>query len=233
MNNIDVEDVSWHNPYDQELREQESIKNGDIEALKRCWEEKYEGSIGLLSHDPLRHIKNLAIAVISISSRSAIAGGLNSESVFSMVDEIIMKIEHSYTNKEKVLQVIHDTQLKFTEMVNENNSRRVFNPIISKAKDYVTRNIHKKITIDEIANWLGVHRNYLSTLFSKSENKTLSQYIIEEKINRCCNILKYSDYPIQQIGMHFGFCTQSHFTKQFKKHIGMTPGQYRKKFGQQ
>lgn len=64
LNNSDEQ--TWHNPYDQEMREQESIRRGDIEALKLCWEEKYEGSIGVLAPDPLRSLKNIAIGVITL-----------------------------------------------------------------------------------------------------------------------------------------------------------------------
>ena len=43
-------------------------------------------------------------------------------------------------------------------------------------------------------------------------------------------MLKFSQYSIQRISSYFGFCSQSHFTKHFKKITGMTPGTYRKKY---
>lgn len=228
--NESAENIGWHNPYDQELREQDSIRRGDIDALKKCWDEKYEGSIGTLALDPLRNIKNIAIGVITLSSRSAIKGGLNPETVFSLVDAVILNIEQKLKTPEDVLETIHSTQLTLTSMVHSSHSSASFNPIISKTKDYIFRNIHGKITVSEIARWLGINRDYLSDLFKRNEKITITDYIMNQKMELCCNMLKFSDYSIQQISAYFGFCSQSHFTKQFKRITGMTPGAYRKMY---
>lgn len=227
----DTDEQTWHNPYDQEMREQESIRRGDTESLKLCWAEKYEGSIGILAPDPLRSLKNIAIGVITLSSRSAISGGLNPETAFSIVDAVIMKLEQDIKKPEQVIELLHNTQMTFAEMVCETKNNKIFNPIIARAKDYIFRNINNKISVKDIAAWINVNADYLSSLFSRSENKTLTEYILEEKISRCCNMLKFSNYSIQRISAYFGFSSQSHFTDKFKSVMGLTPGQYRKYYG--
>lgn len=228
--NESAESIGWHNPYDQELREQDSIRRGDIEALRSCWEEKYDGSIGTLALDPLRNIKNIAIGVITLSSRSAIQGGLNPETIFSLVDAVILNIEQKLKTCEEVLETIHSTQLTLASMVHDTHNSSSFNPMISKTKDYIFRNIHSKIVVAEIAKWLGLNPDYLSDLFKRTENITITDYIMKQKMELCCNMLNFSNYTIQQISAYFGFCSQSHFTKQFKRYTNTTPGAYRKKF---
>ncbi len=228
--NDSAERIEWHNPYDQELREQDSIRRGDIEALKKCWEEKYEGRIGILAPDPLRNIKNIAVGVITLSSRSAIQGGLNPETVFSLVDAVIFNMEKTLKTGPEVLDTIHSTQLTLASMVKESQTSDTFNPLIFKTKDYIFRNIHGKITVSEIAKWLKINPDYLSDLFRRTEKMTMTEYILKQKIELCCNMLKFSDYSIQSISAYFGFCSQSHFSKQFKKITFMTPGEYRKKY---
>ena len=75
------ENVGLHNPYEQELREMNSITNGDIEALSRSMSETYEGEIGILAKDPLRSAKNVAIGNITLASRAAIRGGMSTEKI--------------------------------------------------------------------------------------------------------------------------------------------------------
>lgn len=45
------------------------------------------------------------------------------------------------------------------------------------------------------------------------------------------NLLIYSDYTVEEIGYYFGFSSQSHFGKVFKKWSDMTPVQYRRRYG--
>lgn len=82
-----------HNPYDQELRELDSIRHGDVEMLNRSLAETYRGEVGQLAKNQVRQAKNIAICVIALASRAAISGGMIPEEAFSMVDGYIMKIE--------------------------------------------------------------------------------------------------------------------------------------------
>ena len=87
------EGVGLHNPYEQEQREQEAIRHGDIAALNRSISETYEGQIGRLAKDPLRHHKNVAVGNITLASRTAVEAGVSVEKSFTMADNFIQQIE--------------------------------------------------------------------------------------------------------------------------------------------
>ncbi len=224
------EKQALHNPYSQELREQESIRTGNIEALKICWEEQYDGDIGTLASDPLRNAKNLAVGIITLSSRSAIGGGLSPELAFSMTDGFIKNIEDNITDTTAVIEAIHEAQLSFAEAVHSLGTIDAYNPVVRRAKNYISRHMHDKISVAEMAAYIGVSADYLSALFSKTEKKTLTKYILDERMLMCENMLKYSDYSIQEISSYFAFASQSHFTKLFRETHGITPKEYRKRF---
>lgn len=226
------EDSTAHNPYDQELREQESIRTGNIEALKLCWAESYSGTLGTLAQDALRSSKNIGIGVITLSSRSAIRGGVSPELAFSMADGFIRNIE-TITEIGAVYSAIHDAQLEFTKLVRSLGDNEEYNPLINRAKNYISIHMHEKITVAQMAKELGINADYLSALFSKTVHKTITQYILEERLLMCENMLKYSDYSIQDISSYFAFSSQSHFSKLFKRSRGITPAQYRKKYARE
>lgn len=221
------EEQVQHNPYSQELREQNSIQTGNVEALRVCWKEKYDGKIGRLASDDLRNVKNIAIGVITLSSRSAIKGGVSPELAFSMADGFVRNIEDNITDGLKVVEAIHEAQLEFTELVRSLGGSGDYNPLVRRAKDYISRHLHNKISVSGMAKELGVNADYLSALFSRSENKTITQYILDERLYMCENMLKYSDYSIQEISAYFSFSSQSHFTHLFKRSRGITPREYR------
>jgi AraC-like DNA-binding protein len=83
--------------------------------------------------------------------------------------------------------------------------------------------------VRELAEELHVSTEYLSTLFKKTEQITISEYILREKVKLARNLLIYSEYTIENIGLYLGFSSQSHFGKVFKKYTGMTPNIYRKR----
>lgn len=222
-----------HNPYEQELREQESIRTGDVEALNLSIAETYEGQIGILAKDPLRHHKNIAVGNITLASRSAIQGGVSKEQSFSMADSFIQQIEELNTVPE-VVAMKREAQRAFALAVHKEqkpDSREEFrNPLIAGVKDYIFSHLHDSIRISDIAKHLNVNPDYLSHLFRTSEKITIKQYIQREKIRRGRNLLRYSDASIHEIAFYLGFSSQSHFTNVFQKITGETPGYYRQQF---
>lgn len=222
------EKQAMHNPYSLELREQDSIRRGNIEALKLCWAEQYEGKLGVLALDPLRNAKNIAIGVITLSSRSAIEGGLSPELSFSMADGFIQNIEDNVDTPEEVNDALHKAQTDFAQAVKALGTKGQYNPIVRHAKNYISQHMHDKISVADMAKHIGINADYLSALFSKTEKKTITRYILDERLMMCENMLKYSDYTIQEISAYFAFASQSHFTKLFREAHGMTPSVYRK-----
>lgn len=228
------ENFGRHNPGEQELRELESIKNGDREALRDSISETYEGAIGILAKEPLRHYKNVAIGNITLASRAAIQGGVSVENSYSMADSMIQQVEE-INNIPEVEAFKRECQYLYAEAVKNEKERGISdaekNPLVGKVKDYIFSHLHDKIKVADIAEELGVNPNYLTSVFNKDENISIKKYILQEKIRRSQNLLKYSDYNIQEIGFYLGFSSQSHFTRKFQEIAGMTPNEYRRKYG--
>jgi AraC-like DNA-binding protein len=231
----DTEEGKKHNPYEQELREQASIEHGDVDALKASLAEQYDGSLGTLSSNPLRNIKNIGIVVITLASRSAIRGGLLPEIAFSLSDSYIRQIEEKQDSL-SVQQLTRKAEYQYAEMVHEIIQKKQGispkkNPYITQCKNYIFSHLHDKITVKELAERLNINANYLSELFKTHEGVSLSRYILEEKINRAKNLLTYSRYSYIEIATYLGFSSQSHFIRQFKTITGYTPRDYRSEFG--
>ncbi|MDD7403460.1 MAG: AraC family transcriptional regulator [Butyribacter sp.] len=224
---------SYHNPYEQELREQDSIRRGDEEALRKSINEVYSGTLGTLADDVVRQSKNIAICVIAISSRSAIAGGLNPELAFTMTDAFIRNIEENLTEPVKIEKATRDAEYEFTRMVHRLNTKDCENPMINRVRDYVFCHIHKPILVRDIADYIGVTPNYLSEQFHQAMGMTLKQYIIEQKIVSSENLLKYTNYSLEEISSLCAFSSQSRFSTYFQRKNGITPARYRKKFKMQ
>lgn len=224
------ENVQPHNPYDQELRELDSIRNGDVERLKESIAETYRGEVGQLAKNQIRQAKNIAICVITLASRAAIAGGMVPEEAFSTVDGYILNIE-DMDNAAKIDAMMRQAEYEFAEKVSDINNNRQKNELIERTKNYIFQHLHDDIIIGNIGMEIGVNNSYLSKLFHRVEGITIQQYIRKKKIHLAQNMLLYSEYDVKDIANYLAFCSQSYFGNVFKEEVGMTPIKYRKKYG--
>lgn len=219
-----------HNPYAQELREHDSIRRGDLQALQESIDEVYSGELGILSSDPVRQYKNLSIWVIASASRCAIEGGVNPEKAFAMCDSFIRNIEDNMSDPLQIEQAAREAEFIFAREVRDLKQTKEKSPMITQVKDYVFQHIHEVIRVIDIAEEIGVSPNYLSEKFRKEEGINLKQYIIDEKITSGEYLLKYTEFSIQEISSICAFCSQSRFSVYFQRKNGMTPMKYRKKY---
>ncbi|NQX60060.1 response regulator transcription factor [Paenibacillus qinlingensis] len=94
---------------------------------------------------------------------------------------------------------------------------------------FVAENFYKDINVNEISKLFYVTPNYVSYLFKKEMGINLTEYITKLRIDYAGNLLLSSDMTIQEISEKSGFNDYFYFTKIFKKMIGLTPSDYRKR----
>ena len=223
------ENVIPHNPYDQERREMDSIRQGNVEMLKASLAETYSGKEGQLAENEIRQAKNIAIVVITLASRAAIEGGLLPEEAFSLVDAYISTIEKMGSSV-KIHAMMRQAEFEFTERVHNIAKNEYKNELVEHTKNYLFQHMHEDIVIGEIGKHIGVNTSYLSALFRRTEGITIQQYISKEKVRLAENMLRYSEYEVGAISNYLSFCSQSYFGRVFKEQTGYSPVQYRKKF---
>ncbi len=224
------ENETVHNPYSQEKREQESIRTGNLEALQKSFQEAYVGKLGTLSRDSLRNMKDMSIVLVTLATRSAIEGGILPEIAYTMSDAYIQRIEEM-TNEGEVLALGRQAEIEFCCLVRDTVAGALQNPVVVKCKELVLQYMHAKISVADLAEKLDMNANYLSQLFAKEEGIKLSDYIAREKIDFAKQQLIYTDDTYEEIAYSYAFFSQSHFGRVFKKWTGMTPGQYRTRYG--
>lgn len=95
------------------------------------------------------------------------------------------------------------------------------------AKNYISAHIQQKITIGEIAELVGYSYDYFRHQFFKYFGVSPKEFIINERISRSKKRLIESDDSIAKIAERYSFDSPSHFTRIFKKNVGISPLEYR------
>ena len=95
--------------------------------------------------------------------------------------------------------------------------------------------LHKRIynnpqlpwNVSQMADELHLSSGYLQLLYKKMFGSSCMDDVITERLRRAKDQLISSDKPIQEIAENCGYNNIEHFCRQFKRHIGCSPGKYR------
>lgn len=80
----------------------------------------------------------------------------------------------------------------------------------------------------DICAYTGYSMSYLCTLFKRCMGVTINYYITQIRMEHACRLLAGTDEPIEKIASAVGYTSAKHFSRSFKAHMLITPGQYRK-----
>ena len=94
----------------------------------------------------------------------------------------------------------------------------------------MSRHYREKLYLDDIAEKLGISPTYLSRLFKRDTGIRLQDYIVQVRVERAANLLRYSDQTIAEIAQYVHFPSQSYLGKAFRREMHMTPKEYRTRY---
>jgi AraC-like DNA-binding protein len=97
--------------------------------------------------------------------------------------------------------------------------------------EFVTERFGQPIEVAELARLVDLSVSQLQREFGRLFGITPVQYIREVRVGVACHLLETSSQSLTSIAVHCGFYDQSHFTRQFKASTGLTPLDYRRRFG--
>lgn len=111
----------------------------------------------------------------------------------------------------------------------KNKARVGYSALIRDALNYIEFHIGDPISLSTLSEYFHVSAPYLSRLFKHELEMTPSNYIVARKMSVALQLLSTTSMQIQEIASHIGCYDVNYFTKIFKRHIGCTPSEYRRK----
>lgn len=102
-----------------------------------------------------------------------------------------------------------------------------FRDPMEEAKAYIDGNLSEDISLDQVAAMVGLTPTYFSALFKKMTNETFVKYRINKRMERAKELLAVPHIRIVDVASEVGYEDYPHFTKTFKKIVGLSPSDYR------
>ena len=100
---------------------------------------------------------------------------------------------------------------------------------VEKVDRYIATHVLTKVTLEDVADYVGMNRTYFCMFFKKHYGKGFADHLNDLRIEKACSLLLQSDRTMFEIALECGFKTVPYFNRAFKRSKGLTPGEYRKK----
>lgn len=101
---------------------------------------------------------------------------------------------------------------------------------VEETAEYIKSHIDEKLSVEELARNVYVSPDHLSRLFKKRFNKTLVDYITDERMTLAAELLKHSSFSVSMISAKVGYPNYAYFTRKFKEVYGLPPRDYQKEY---
>ncbi|UQZ33386.1 AraC family transcriptional regulator [Paenibacillus sp. PK3_47] len=98
---------------------------------------------------------------------------------------------------------------------------------IRQVKDFIEINYPRKITVQDIAQCIGLNRSYLNSLFKQQMHTSIQSYLIHYRVHKACEMIENTGLSIADISRSVGYTDALLFSKVFKKVMGSSPKHYR------
>lgn len=99
---------------------------------------------------------------------------------------------------------------------------------LQPVKDYLDTHYSEKITLDQLAERFFINKFYLTRVFKEQFGVSVNDYLLQVRITRAKQLLRFTDAPIQEIAHECGLNDANYFTRVFRRAEGQPPGAYRK-----
>jgi AraC family transcriptional regulator len=98
---------------------------------------------------------------------------------------------------------------------------------LNRVVDFIRQNCGREIRLWELAHLAGMSAHYFCQLFKQSTGLSPHQFLLRCRIVRAKEFLRNREFTVGHAAAATGFADQSHFTKVFRRLVGVTPMQFR------
>ncbi|WP_372663215.1 response regulator [Cohnella sp.] len=128
-------------------------------------------------------------------------------------------------NPLRFLSLIYAEAIEKIEGLRKGKTRLVLSEVVS----YIDRHYADPISLETIAQLIFVSKEHLSRAFKLTTGENITDYIIRKRMDKAKELLSIPDMSIKHAAQMAGYPELAYFHRVFKKHVGVTPGEYKSK----
>ena len=221
-----------HREPTEELLFYRAVASGDIKTVKKnCERQRFTecDGVGVLSKNAVTNMKYHFVITTAMITRLCKQNGMEMEQAFRLSDFYIQKLDGIHTVEE--VQSLHDEMvMDYTEKMRRYFRDNTYSKHINASKEYIYSHIKERITIEDLADSLGVSASYLSRLFKKETGKSFVGYLTGYRMEKAARMLVETNEKSYMIAKSVGYTDPNYFSYVFKRQYGVSPSKYRTEY---
>ncbi len=163
------------------------------------------------------------IAIMNVASDA----GVNMDDVYQGEGKhLFQELWQKYSLEE--IGVFYKEQLIHPIIIRLKDFRKNSRTILMEKIEQIVLQRDGDITLTECAEEIGCHVNYIWRVMKELREQTFGEYVAEVRVRKAKELLDDTDLSVADIAERLNFTNPQNFIRYFKKHEGVTPGQYRK-----
>ena len=101
---------------------------------------------------------------------------------------------------------------------------------MADVKEFLDAHYAEKITLDQLSTDFYINKYYLTKVFKEQYGQSITAYLLNIRITKAKQLLRFSDKSVEEIGMEVGLGAPHYFSQTFKSVEGVPPSIYRKQW---
>lgn len=202
-----------------------SIKNTKSEAMFKYQREVFPELFAVTLEDAKTQC-------LSIIYNIAIMLQESEESIFNLFDKNINfydKLQRLESNRDVEMWLINFCRWVFDYIEHKYESHPVHDAFLV-AKRFIEDNYSDEgITLGAVASVVGFNEKYFSSKFSQEFGQSFISYLTELRIHKAKELMEKTNMKVYEISEAIGYSSVEHFTRVFKKKVGISPAAFYKR----
>lgn len=175
----------------------------NFDLLESVFEKPF--SLKFRNHEAI--LKTFKDAVTAWEERKSMVKTIVRRCVYDIIEKTDREIRHTYIPSKKQL-------------------------LIKPAVDFINQNFtNNALSVNQMAKLCGITDAYFRRIFMDTYSISPKEYIINLRIGYAKQLLKTQEFSVTEIALMCGYYEPSHFSREFKKRLGLSPNEYSKSLG--
>lgn len=198
------------------------IKNGNEQEACKMVREAFEWITNRMGSNPVAFARGVYRITELMQENVEEASENTLETVMKLQREL--EIAGSVGQIKECLQKMMKEILKAQIDLGEQKEKNTVDQVI----EYLQDNYMNSITLTDLAEMVHLNANYFSEIFHREKGTAFKEYLTQIRIEHAKELLKKSNYRQSEIAVMVGYNDTKHFSKIFRKYVGITTAEYRK-----